>query len=432
MKKILVVDDEPMMLKLANRILKSRYEMILASSGEQAIELFLKESPDMVLSDLNMPVMSGYELQKQIQAKSGENIPFIFMTADESDENESRGFEQGAADYIRKPVKAELLIKRIERIFEAVEENDRLRRAARTDAMTGLLNKAACEEVLSDVCARVKGMLLVIDLDSFKLVNDLHGHEMGDKILIRFSELIKSAIRENDIAGRIGGDEFIVFCENMSEASGVRKKADYLNEKILESAKEYMGEDMDIPLGCSIGAVRVSASGEEYAALFAKADQALYQIKQAGKHGCALFSEEEYKSEGDTVSGLSGLRLLYGERNRKKGAYVLDTDSFRSVYRFLLRFISHFPWDIYIVSFTLSGEEDEDIYRKTDHFVEVAADHLRGSDIILKQGRLQVVAILLKVNEENYNIPVERVLSAWKEEGCPEIEVTYEAEPLEE
>ncbi len=117
-KTILIVDDEPMMLKIAARALKDRYETVLASSGKEALELFLKSKPDLVISDLKMPEMSGYELQKLLGENGGGDVPVIFMSADESDEAESMGLGQGAADFIRKPVKADVLLERVGIVLE--------------------------------------------------------------------------------------------------------------------------------------------------------------------------------------------------------------------------------------------------------------------------------------------------------------------------
>ena len=244
MKKILVVDDEPIMLKIVNRALKDHYETIQASSGEEGARLFVSERPDMVLSDLKMPAMSGYELQEIIQEKSESPVPFIFMTADASDDNESRGLEQGAADYIHKPFNAEVLLKRIERVFSNVEENSRLKKMAHTDAMTGLRNKFATEKAIGKRIKKSHGTFAVLDLDSFKLVNDLYGHRMGDRILMRFAELIRSIVRDDDIVGRIGGDEFAIFFERLTDFEVIRNKTDFLNDEIIRSAKEYMGEDI--------------------------------------------------------------------------------------------------------------------------------------------------------------------------------------------
>ena len=93
MSKILIVDDEEMMLMMARRILSRKYDVITATTGAEAIELFRDERPDMVLSDLMMPELDGYELQKILQAMSAEPVPIMFMTADESEESESKGFD---------------------------------------------------------------------------------------------------------------------------------------------------------------------------------------------------------------------------------------------------------------------------------------------------------------------------------------------------
>ncbi|MBR5089456.1 MAG: response regulator, partial [Ruminiclostridium sp.] len=120
-KKILIVDDEPMMLMLTSRFLSADYDIIKANSGSEAIKLYEKEHPDMILSDLLMPEMSGFEMHKQLQEKFGEQIPVMFMTADESDEVEGKGFDVGAADFIRKPFQPPVLLKRIENIFKNLD-----------------------------------------------------------------------------------------------------------------------------------------------------------------------------------------------------------------------------------------------------------------------------------------------------------------------
>ena len=104
MKKIMIVDDEQVSLLMTNHILSTAYQTYMAESGLEAMEVFEKEKPDMVLSDLRMPGMSGLDLQQRLSELYGRQIPFMFMTADHDDEAESKGFENGAMDYIRKPL----------------------------------------------------------------------------------------------------------------------------------------------------------------------------------------------------------------------------------------------------------------------------------------------------------------------------------------
>lgn len=184
MRKILVVDDEEMMLMMARHILSTKYEVITASDGFEAIELFESEHPDMVLSDLMMPEMDGYELHRILQEKSAGTVPIMFMSADESEESESKGFEVGAEDYIRKPLRPDVLLRRVGLIIENLDKIRGLKAAASKDQLTNLLNKISAQKEIGEAVKESSGALLMLDLDSFKLINDIYGHAAGDKILI--------------------------------------------------------------------------------------------------------------------------------------------------------------------------------------------------------------------------------------------------------
>ena len=131
------------------------------------------------------------------------------MSANEGDESEIKGFEMGVADYIHKPLKPDVLLRRVGNVIENIEKIRKLEVTSSTDSLTKLLNKSAAQRKIVEMVKNSSGALLMIDLDSFKLVNDIYEHNMDDKILIRFAEPIKSVIRENDLAGRMGGDEFV-------------------------------------------------------------------------------------------------------------------------------------------------------------------------------------------------------------------------------
>ena len=268
--KILIVDDEKISLRMTQHILSSEYDTVCASNGRDAIEIYKTERPNLVLSDLRMPEIDGFELQKKLQDIYGKQIPFMFMTADKDDEAESKGFAIGALDFIRKPFRADVLLKRVFNILQNVEQIQGLQKAATTDPMTGLLNKASSQEEIDLLVKTTPGALMMIDLDSFKPVNDIYGHAMGDKVLIRFAEIIRSSIRATDIAGRIGGDEFVVFCKSILDEDVIADKAAYINEQVLLSAKELMGQSMNIPLGASIGCAFAPDEGADFVTLYKK------------------------------------------------------------------------------------------------------------------------------------------------------------------
>ena len=187
---------------------------------------------------------------------------------------------------------------------------------------------------------------------------------------------------------------------------------------------------MEIPLGCSIGASICPDEGTDYTTLFTKADQALYEVKQNGKHGFSIFRQKNQDSTEKESCGWSDLRMILGERSRKKGAYVLPFELFTTLYRFLIRFEINYDWGMYMVVFTLSSDT-KNASEYVDEFVETEASCLRGSDLITKYGDDKVLTILMKTHQEDYIIPVERVINKWNQtEISKEISLKIEAEKL--
>lgn len=403
MNKILIVDDDEMMLMIAQHILSSKYEIITASSGAEAVELFDVEKPDLVLSDLLMPEMDGYELQSILQEKSSEPVPMIFMTADESEEAESKGFELGAADYIRKPLKPDVLLRRVGNIMDNLDKIRELEVAATTDPLTGLLNKAASQNEIGECVKTSAGSLLMIDLDSFKLVNDLYGHAMGDKILIRFAELIKKIIRENDLAGRMGGDEFVAFLQGVDDEKILRQKVTFLNEQLLIIAKKLMGDDMQIPLGTSVGAVFIPDEGTKFSTLYKKADSALYDVKQHGKHGLAVFGTH-HKSHDSSAEKISQMRMILDERNQEPGAYVVDFETFKKIYQLLARMADNYKKGLTLVQFIVPTDNE------AEEFADILVKSLRRSDCVSRNSK-KFFVLLIEATEPESDIVRDRIFS---------------------
>ena len=432
MEKILIVDDQTITLKMTAHILSTKYETFCATSGLEAIEVYKRERPDMILSDLNMPGMSGFELQSTLQDMYAEHIPVMFMTADDSDDAESRGFENGAVDYIRKPFRADVLLRRVANILSNVEKIQGLKRAAETDPMTGLLNKASSQFEIGEACKHTPGMLMMIDLDSFKLVNDLYGHDMGDKVLIRFAEIIRSAIRSADIAGRMGGDEFIAFCQYVVNEEVVAEKAKYINDEVMASAKEFMGEDMTIPLGASVGAVLVPDEGTDFLTLYQKADKALYQVKQNGKHGYAIYGnhQNDETSEEAEGKGIGREIAILHERNIEKGAMNLPNEQFRLIYRFLARAELNYHGENKLALFTITEPENYNSSKEpAEVLVDMLCNSLRSSDVITKRSRNTVSVILLEASPIDTNVIIERLINKWNELDTG-MEISYEVEQI--
>ena len=418
-------------LMMTENILATQYVTVCASSGKEAIEIYRKERPDMVLSDLRMPGMSGYELQLTLQEEYHIIIPFMFMTADPSEETESKGFDNGAMDFIRKPFRPDVLLRRVANILQTVEQIQGLKKNASTDALTGLLNKASSEEELSSICKTSAGALMMIDLDSFKLVNDIHGHAMGDKILISFADIIRSAVRPSDLLGRMGGDEFIAFCHGLSNETAISNKAAFINERLVESAKKLMGEDMNIPLGASIGCVFVPLEGNDFPELYKKADKALYNVKQHGKHGYSIYSQVQQLSamEISDITSLSNVKLILEERNQKEEAFVLAMENFRAVYRFLRRTNrdGRIMDCILLISMTTKEESEVSMADISEAFLDTLKSTLRKSDTITQSSNNQFLVILYDIQYENVHLVIDRIERNWQDNKFhDEVSVNYE------
>ncbi len=421
MTKILVVDDEEMMRMVTKKILSSKYEVLTASSGAEALEIYEKERPSLVLTDLLMPGMTGFELYEELRRRYNANIPIMYMTADDDGELEGKGFDKGAADFIRKPFRADVLLRRIENILSNIEQIQDLREEATIDKLTGFLNKASATAALTESCRNDVGVLLMIDLDSFKLVNDLHGHEAGDEILIRFSNVIRQNMRSDDIIGRFGGDEFVAFCHNVTDESIVEGISKRINAQLIESAREILGEDMSIPLGVSIGGVFVPEEGTDFTEVFTKADKALYYVKQNGKHGYSIFggrvTREVIEVKRSAEEDLRQLSMIMEERNTGNCAFRLGQDAFSYVYKYMIRYIQSYHGVAYKILFTINPKDsmvDEALFASvTQQFGERLNRSLRKSDIMMQTNSNQFFLLLPELDDRYVKTVVDRLKNEW-------------------
>lgn len=406
MRKILIVDDEKMMLLWTRRILSSKYEIVTAMTGTEAIEIFQREKPDLVLSDLMMPEMDGYEMHKILEEKNSAPVPIIFMTADESDESESKGFEVGAVDYIRKPLRPDVLLKRVGNAIDHLDKIHGLETAAATDPLTKLLNKSAAQKEIGELVQNSTGALIILDLDSFKLVNDIYGHSAGDKILANFADLIRKITRENDLIGRIGGDEFIAYLHNVDDEKILQAKTKFLNEQLLSTAKKILGADMSIPLGVSVGAVFVPDEGTEFITLYKAADSVLYDVKKQGKHSCAVYGKHHHVENHLTrTDGIYQTKMILGERNIEPGAYFVDFNIFQHIYRLLSRMCDNYRKGLTLIQFTVA---DENFAEK---FKDTLLHSLRKSDCVSQSGKNKFLVLLMEATEEESLIVRDRIFS---------------------
>ncbi len=436
-KWIIVVDDDTANLKMAGHILsKNNMRVTALKSGNAFLEYIdANGTPDLVLLDIKMPVMDGFEtlgkLRQLEQSKGLMKTPVIFLTADEDVDTETRGFEVGVSDFIRKPFNPDVLLRRIDNIMSNSQEMQSLKSEAMTDKLTGLLNKAATGVELSKMCSNMTGCLMMIDLDSFKLVNDLYGHEMGDKVLIACSETIREAVPSGSKCGRIGGDEFTAFAVGVTTEAAVASITERINANITRRARELMGEDMSIPLGASIGGIFVPRYGNDYNSLLKLADKSLYTIKKNGKHGYGLYDDEVDNGNESSAADIHALSEILGERSIQDVALQLDKDSFAPVYRYIIRYLLRHRINACKVLLTLTpenGTADTAFYDSVDEFGNHIRSSLRKSDIFMRNSKNQYFVFVTDIRADSVDTILSHILDPWKARNISNLVITHETE----
>ena len=301
---ILIVDDTPDNLRLLAKILESQGYIVRKSlNGRMALEGVRRNSPDLILLDINMPEMNGYEVCQQLKASEATaQIPIVFISALERLEDKVRAFELGGVDYITKPfqeqevllrVKNQLLIQQQHQ--QLIEQNQRLeqeiqerlraeaevRQLSLTDELTGLYNRRGFF-LLADQQLKIARRtqtcyyILFADLDGLKKINDTFGHEMGDRVIVDAAQISKQTFRDSDIVARLGGDEFALFVPTFSGNSDnfynrLQANIDSFNR---QHERAYL---LSISLGVQAGDFNNDFSLEQ---LVAKADQLMYENKR--------------------------------------------------------------------------------------------------------------------------------------------------------
>ena len=293
-QKILIADDERFNLNILVDILKPDYKVIVAKDGKQALERAKSNPPDLILLDIMMPEMDGYEACKNLKEnEQTKDIPVIFITAMKEEGNEAKGFDLGAMDYITKPFQAAIVIARVKAQLKMKWQADMLRQMARMDGLTEIPNRQKFEETFDkewNRAVRNKTPLSVafMDIDFFKQYNDAYGHGRGDKCLKEVAQaLVESTRRPADFVARYGGEEFIAILPEtdisgaMTIAEAMRRNVELLK---IPHAQSVPLDYVTISIGISSVFPSGGFSDAALVSVVAAADEMLYKAKAAGRN----------------------------------------------------------------------------------------------------------------------------------------------------
>jgi len=284
---IMVVDDDDITREMLSVILAELGRVELATSGEEALEKVGTIQPDLIILDVQMYAMDGYAVCQRLKAnEQTSDIPVVFVTGSNTNEDEELGLDVGATDFIRKPISPKIVLARTSNILKLRAATRELERLAGTDPLTGAFNRRRFLEVGNAEMRRSKRYkhnfsVLMLDIDRFKAVNDTYGHSIGDLALKETVTVIQDAMRGQDTLGRLGGEEFAVIVPE----SGVEDAA-AVAERIRASIAQIVIDTPDEPLSftMSIGVSESDNDDDSVEDALKRADKALYAAKEQGRN----------------------------------------------------------------------------------------------------------------------------------------------------
>jgi two-component system cell cycle response regulator len=300
---VLLVEDSAAIRALVRRMLVAGgHTVVEAAGGAAALAVCREQQPDVMLLDVEMPEMSGWDVLAAMKADPDlRDVPVVFLTGRSDTTDMVDGLRLGAHDYLRKPCEpTELLARvqaaaRVKRLQDELRQrNEDLDRISRTDALTGLRNRRHVEEYLVKLTSLARRnaepiAVLVIDIDHFKSVNDRHGHEAGDAVLREVAGRMLGSVRLEDMVGRWGGEEFLVVLPNTA-AEGAAELAERLRQVVAETPCRLADGDavqVTISVGCAASLI------DDAGRLVRSADAAMYEAKESGRNRVVMAASDD-------------------------------------------------------------------------------------------------------------------------------------------
>ncbi|MBF0259336.1 MAG: diguanylate cyclase [Desulfamplus sp.] len=290
-QKILIVDDTIANIQILGETLGAEYEVLIATNGNDALDLAQEQLPDIILLDIMMPGMDGYTVCRKLKSDpQTRSIPVIFITAMNEEKNEEKGLDIGAIDYIIKPFSPPIVKARVRNHLELKKYRDHLEQISMMDGLTGISNRRRFDEYLeqewrrgSRSCNQIS--LVLMDIDLFKSFNDNYGHIEGDRCLKMVATALSESLqRPADIVARYGGEEFVaVLPDTDSEGALLITKRFMESVRNLGIKHEYSSVAEYVTISCGVVTV-IPCKGQTKDAHIKMADELLYEAKQAGRN----------------------------------------------------------------------------------------------------------------------------------------------------
>lgn len=293
-QKILIVDDSPLNIQVLNEVLRVEYRTFFATSGRDALRVAVTVVPDLILLDIAMPEMDGYEVCRLLKNDPClKDVPVIFVSSMTSDDDESVGLELGAVDYVAKPFNPAIVRLRVRNHLELKRQRDLLGRLSLMDGLTGIANRRALDDYFGREWRRaLRGeaelAVVMLDIDHFKRYNDCYGHIAGDDCLKRVAAILDATlVRPGDFVARYGGEEFVCILPDTGE-EGAMVAAERLREAVASLRIPHEASPVAPVVTISLGvATALPGKGMAPETLLKEADDLLYCAKNEGRNRVA-------------------------------------------------------------------------------------------------------------------------------------------------
>ncbi len=292
-RRIVVAEDDlDQGATIEDLLIAEGFDVVLTQNGEELLQEVQRAPPDLILLDGHMPVLNGFHAAESLHADPRtSSVPILFLSAAEDLLFRLRELKPDTIDFLRKPYAPAELLERIERALNRGLVYEELRAEAEVDALTGLSNARALLRSLTVEQSRISrygatSVVVMMDVDKLKTINDRHGHVVGSRILQAIGALLRGMIRETDLAARYGGDEFVVILAHSSTAEGCA-----FAERFLGQIRQLWPEGIDVSM--SIGIASLGGSDDQSSdVLLANADAAAYRAKRLGGNRACVFDSE--------------------------------------------------------------------------------------------------------------------------------------------
>jgi len=336
-QQMLIVDDISVNREILMEIFREKYTIVEAENGEVALHYIREhaEEIDIILLDLIMPMMDGFQLLEKVKEDERTNKIPVIITSQAGEESEEKALLMGAADFIAKPYSPEVALRRVENVMadtrvKALEREKNLAQKmlelqefSKKDALTGLYHRGELQLQVDHFFAMHTAgncAFVMLDIDWFKQINDTLGHLKGDQVLCDVAKILKEFFRPEDIVSRMGGDEFVIFIPTAISFMDLNLKMDALCKRM-----EFI--EGEISISCSLGVCQGPLFGQDYQTLYQNADLALLTAKRLGKSRYQIF-DSEMKTPSPVL--LNNMDWLLDETS--DAVFVCDTENYKLLY----------------------------------------------------------------------------------------------------